>query len=63
MAYETHAFLHLIHTMVVMVVVILVMMMIIIKEKRTFLFLDYHAFRLATYFMGNFLTFLKQQGF
>jgi hypothetical protein len=61
MACETHAFLHQIHTIVVVVVIIV--MMIIIKEKMTHLFLDYHAFLLATYFMGNYLTFLKEQGF
>jgi len=66
MACETHAFLHQIRTIVVVVVVVVIivmMMIIIIKEKTTLLFLDYHAFLLATYFMGNYLTFLKQQGF
>jgi hypothetical protein len=63
MACETHAFLRVIYSIVVVVVVIIVMIIIIKKEKRTLFSLDYHAFLLASYFVGNFLTFLKQQGF
>jgi len=63
MACEPHSLLHLMHTIVVVVVIIVIMMMMMIKEKRTLFFLDYHVFLLATYFVGNFLTLLKQQGF
>jgi type IV secretory pathway TrbL component len=56
MACETHTFLHLIHAIVVVVVMVVIIMMmvmiIIIQKKKDTIFPDYHAFLLATYFVG-----------